>query len=174
MPLASIKRFSMALAVAGVALVLLHNPGALAQTNLQAPATLSPTCVITYAGTFGSTLIDAKLGRTPKVAPEQMLDQNLYLGQAGTQILMEIGSSFGVLRKISNILDTQNINLVITHPEMINPTGQASTRTIWSSKIDGIGDLYRFDFRYAMVPGKWTFDYQYRGKSLCQQSFELR
>ena len=173
LPQASIKwRFALSMACAAMALT--DTPSANAQTPSPESAILAPTCVITYVGTFGSTQIDAKMRRTVKVAPEQMLDQNLYTNQAGNQILMEIGTSFGVLRKISNVLDTQTISLVISHPEMINPTGQASTRTVWTSKISGVGDLYRFDFPYAMVPGKWTFDYQYRGKSLCQQSFDLR
>lgn len=168
------KRHASILAITGAMLVALPTSHAIAQSAPQASVALSPTCEITYVGTFGSTAIDAKMGRVAQVPSERMLDKNLYIGQPGNQIQMEIGTSFGVLRKITNIQDGQKLSLVITHPEMINPNGQVSTRTVMSSAVSGIGDLYRFDFPYAMVPGKWNFDYQLRGKSLCQQSFDLR
>ena len=145
---------------------------ALAQTSPS--LVMEPSCNISFYGTFGSKAADAKVGRAVKVAPEQMLDQDRYAYERSGKIALSIGTSFGVLRQINNIKDDTSVQLVISHPEMINPNGQASTKTIAQSKIANLGDLYRFDLPYAMVAGNWTFDYQYRGKSLCKQVFELR
>lgn len=133
-----------------------------------------PTCTITFYGVFGSKAADARLGKQVNVSPEYMLDQDRYAAQKSTAIPLAIGTSFGVLRRITNITGDNQVQLVISHPEMTNPNGQVSKRTVVQSAIANLGELYRFDLPYALVAGAWSFDYQYRGKSLCKQEFDLR
>lgn len=135
---------------------------------------LEPTCNISYFGTFGSLAADAKAGRKLNIPANSMVDNDLYAALRTNKIPMQIGTLFGVIRQIANIKDETNLQLVISHPQMINDKGQSSTKTMVQSKITNMGDMYRFDLPYALVPGNWSFDYFYRGKSLCKQDFEIR
>jgi hypothetical protein len=144
-------------------------PAQTAPTNLS----VGPICAVQFFGTFRSKKADAKAGITRVVRAENMVNDDHYAELQTTQIPMALGTMFGMVRTLSNIKDAKDVQLVISHPQMIDLKGQASVRTVVNSPVINRGDIYRFDLPYALVPGAWKFDYQLNGKSLCAQDFTI-
>lgn len=134
----------------------------------------APSCAITFAGTFGSQSQDKAAGIAVEVPPDTMVNADLYVKKATTEIDLKIGQLFGVLRVFSGLPSDAKVQLVISHPAMTSPAGGQSTRSVSAIDLNQRGEMYRFDQPYAMVAGSWSMEYRFNGTTLCKQNFALR
>jgi hypothetical protein len=95
------------------------------------------------------------------------------LSQRTTVVPATLGVHFGVVRTLSNIPEGEKADLVISHPKIVTPTGQSLTRSVIPASPTSRANGYRLDEPFEVVVGEWTFEFFYRGKSLCRQSFQL-
>ncbi len=117
-------------------------------------------------------------------APEDISGQRNIVGDIRlirkTRVLAaQSGRSFGFrFRVLDPALLGKRLILRTRFPEMTNPkTGKVSTgqereflvSTINTDQYDG----YRFDYRWEMAEGMWSFEVMYNGKVLTKQTFKV-
>lgn len=97
-------------------------------------------------------------------------------------IVARLGSHFGFRFKVTVVPDrvaTIDLKTVVTHPPMKMPDGRIRTHYELVTTIpieNGSGASvtgYGFDHPYEMVPGVWTFEHLYLGKTVVKQSFTV-
>jgi hypothetical protein len=88
------------------------------------------------------------------------------------------GFRFRILGLQKNLTQLQ-LNLVVSHPEMIRPNGTRANGYGYPVSLgvkDGVLENqsgYRFDQPFEMVAGEWRFEYWLNGKKIIGQTFEV-
>ncbi|SRR6266571_960670 len=99
-----------------------------------------------------------------------------------TNIPAKLGLSFGIHYQVTNLpIEEGELDLIRmgTTPALTNPNGRTSTsyeypvrRTVHNGKIISEA-FYTFDNEWELVPGRWTFEIKFNGRSLCKQEFTV-
>jgi Domain of unknown function (DUF3859) len=96
------------------------------------------------------------------------------------RIPAKIGVNFGLWCEIANVPVANHeveLTVVVTHPAITRPDG-----TIWkgfttvekASARNGqvvSWTLYRLEYAYELVTGEWEFEIQFKGETVCKQTF---
>jgi hypothetical protein len=132
-----------------------------------------PSCEITNYGLIGAT---TEASRVPSEHTATGMYSQIQRGQLLERTAIvpaRLGAQFGVLRTLSNIPEGEKAELVISHPQILTPSGQRLTRSVIPASPTSVANAYGLDQPYEVVTGEWTFEYFYHGKSLCRQTFYL-
>jgi hypothetical protein len=107
---------------------------------------------------------------------------DVQLVEQTAEIPMALGRLFGFKFRIRGFPRdevTVNLDLAVTHPEIVRPNGTRVSGYRYPVTMDVIGGKiekqtgYKFDRDYEMVAGKWTFQY-WRGETLLlEQTFDV-
>ncbi|MEY2556850.1 MAG: hypothetical protein QOE34_275 [Verrucomicrobiota bacterium] len=93
-----------------------------------------------------------------------------------------MGIRFGIVFELTNLPafpGTMDLVQVLKYPPIHKPDGTTSTRFERPLKLAvSNGRIaswtgYGFDHDYELVPGIWTFEIKFRGKTLCKQDFKV-
>jgi len=107
---------------------------------------------------------------------------DVQLVEQTTDIPMTLGRLFGFKFRIRGFPRdevTVNLDLAVTHPEIVRPNGTRVSGYRYPVAMDVIGGKietqtgYKFDKDYEMVAGEWKFQYWRGDTLLVEQTFNV-
>jgi hypothetical protein len=111
------------------------------------------------------------------IAGERFLADNVELFRKTKQILAQPKLTFGFGYLITDpTLIGKRLTLELTFPEMTNPATGKKATTLTDSFVAMPGvrrELFRFDHRWEMAEGIWTYRLKHDGKVLATMSFKV-
>jgi Domain of unknown function (DUF3859) len=131
------------------------------------------SCLITDFGLIGANTEALRVPNVTTATGRYSVIQRGEMLERTAVIPARLGTYFGVARTLSNFPEGENAELVIVHPQIVTPAGLALTRAVVPASPSSVANGYRLDESYEVVLGTWTFEFFYRGKSLCRQTFQL-
>ncbi len=128
-------------------------------------------CIITKAGLSKNDII-ATVADSNSPTGIVHKNKNMLIYEETTLIPLRKNISFAFHHTFFNIPKGELIDERVTHPKFIKPSGEV-THEYTRRKRPGTGSGYSLDNDFELVRGKWTFEYSYKGKKLCEQSFRV-
>lgn len=159
-----------------LSLLLVITLGAFVQGRAAVAA--SDMLVVEDYGIYDAT-VTGQVSAPRDISGQRNVVSNVRLIRKTRVLAAYPGRSFGFRFRITDpALLGKRLVLRTKFPKMTNPkTGQASTgqtrdflvSTVNTPQYDG----YRFDYRWEMAEGIWSFEVMYNGKVLTKQEFKV-
>ena len=132
-----------------------------------------PGCEITSFGIFGNNeLFGVRPAPGAASGHERLLETDGVTTKT-TTIVAKLGVRFGVTHKFTNIPAGEAVEEVIRHPPLPNRSGGTSSESRLTKNPSSFGSDFGFDYPHELAPGEWTFEFYFRGRLLCKQSFQV-
>ena len=110
------------------------------------------------------------------------IGDNVRLVQQTTEIPKALGRLFGFKFRIRGFPRDEvavNLDLVVSHPEIVRPNGTRISGYRYPVTMDLEGGKlesqtgYKFDKEYEMVEGQWRFQYWFKDRLIVEQVFNV-
>lgn len=130
-----------------------------------------PGCSILNFGIFGK--VETYGSREALVTPGgvEFLAHPRASVERTDRVPGRIGVLFGVVHKFEGIPAGGLIAAVIRHPPLRAKEGGMMTESLLRKEPDASATGFRFDRAEEIVPGDWTFEFQYESHVLCRKTF---
>ena len=153
-------------------LALLSATSALAVTSSR--GITEPSCVIRDYGVIQTSPSYVRRAESATTSGVVRSYFDMKVVRTTREIEAARGARFGVAHDFFNIPPLDNLEIVVTHPPMNRPDGQVRTGFKLPRSPNQTHSAYGLDHDYEVVRGEWKFEYFYKGRSLCSQSFVTR
>lgn len=131
----------------------------------------TPSCeIVDYGILAQAKVLEAREAPGAATGKELIIDAT-RIYERTERIPARLGLRFGVRHVFRNIPADDLLEVIVTHPPMVQPSGEAITVSRVRKDPISTGTSYGFDLPSELLPGQWLFEFKYRGKLLCQQAF---
>lgn len=161
--------------LAALAVALASGPAALAAEKAEARIT---SAKVLEFGVFSSTV--TKREKLATVADGIRDDaRDFKLLRRGARVEAELGTGFGLRYVLAGAPKGAAVlvDVVVRHPEMVNPDTQLPMTHSTASYERRIGavehSLWSFDTPAGLVPGEYVIEILHQGRSLARQAFQV-
>jgi hypothetical protein len=140
---------------------------------LASGAWAAPSCKITNFG-----ILKPAQAKSIKEAPgtasgaHRVFDR-VEIEKRTDRVPARLGLRFGVQHQFRDIPKGEQLTLYIDHPELTAPSGAKATASESRKSPTSNGTSWGFYDHSELVPGKYQFDFRYKGKSLCKKAFTV-
>lgn len=133
----------------------------------------APECKITGYGVFSDPVEETIVESTETATGRFRMDYGTKLVRTTDVVAAILGTSFGVTRVFSGIPDGKMVKLIVHHPPIVSPTGEARTQSIIDVIDETFANAYGFDTPGELVLGEWAFEYKLDERILCKKYFQV-
>ena len=130
-----------------------------------------PRCTILNSGIFrdGAAYGSREAAATPG-GVEFLVHPGATIEQVD-RIPARLGVMFGVVHRFDGIPAGGLIAAVIRHPPLPAREGGTMKESLLRKEPDSSATAFRFDRAEEVMPGEWTFEFQYESHVLCRKTF---
>jgi len=130
-----------------------------------------PSCTILNSGVFRD--VETYGSREAAVTPGgvEFLAHPRASVEQTEHVPGRLGVMFGVVHRFEGIPAGGFIAAVIRHPPLSAKEGGTRTHSLLRKEPASSATGFRFDRAEEIVPGEWTFEFQYQSHILCRKTF---